>query len=313
MVAQTVQRAADIPDDHVTMPAADGAAAEVQSSTHAAVCFMVIHPGTDAAACNCPPAKRGNVCKHIVKVQPPISLSNKGMLLVLPVVQVQLRPALMHEQVALLMEPSLKAGLIVRHVGTLSGTPSGGLSGMYTALRLAPQPAAAASTAAGTQADALKAAQGEVAAEDGEAAAQPGGDTSGDAADMVLAPAQHARRQVSEKEKTLRNVQSLLSIAEQVTADDSRCPLLAACTGQALLYCQRIMAELMRSGGAAAAVHSLQVNPAARQDWGLNRLKSCIEQSRPGGATGSRMCSALPLQAVRLGRSRPCHCTGLPP
>ena len=40
----------------------------------------------------------------------------------------------MHGQVALLMEPSLKAGHIVRHVGTLSGTPSGGLSGMYSAL-----------------------------------------------------------------------------------------------------------------------------------------------------------------------------------
>ena len=82
MVTQTVQRAADIPDDHVTLPAADGAAAEVQSSTDAAMRYTVSNPGTDAAACNCPPAKRGNVCKHVVKVQP-TNLDNKVMLLVL--------------------------------------------------------------------------------------------------------------------------------------------------------------------------------------------------------------------------------------
>ena len=70
MMTQTVQRAADIPDDHVTLPAADDAAAEVQSSTDAALRYTVSHPSTAAAACNCPHAMRGNVCKHVVKVQP---------------------------------------------------------------------------------------------------------------------------------------------------------------------------------------------------------------------------------------------------
>ena len=69
VVIQTVQRAADIPDDHVTLPAADGAGAEVRSPTDAAVRFTVSHPGTGAATCNCPLAERGSVCEHVVKVQ----------------------------------------------------------------------------------------------------------------------------------------------------------------------------------------------------------------------------------------------------
>jgi hypothetical protein len=77
MVTQTVQRAADIPDDHVTLLAADSAAAQVQSSTDAAVRYTVSHPGTDAAACTCPHAKRSNVCKHIVKVQLNNLLTNR--------------------------------------------------------------------------------------------------------------------------------------------------------------------------------------------------------------------------------------------
>ena len=279
MVTQTVQRAADIPDGHVTLPAGDSAAAEVQSSTDAAKRFTVSNPGTHTAACNCLSAKRGNLCKHVVKVQPTISLDNKVLLLVLLVVRVRLMPALMHAQVALLMEPSLEAGHFVRHVGTLSGTPSGGLSGMYTALRQAPQPAATARTAAGVQAAASQAAQGEAAA-DGEAAAQPGGDTNGNAADMAPAPAQRAPRQVSEKERTLRYARGLLSLAEQVAASDSRCPLLAARMGHALFDCQRMMAALAPVGSAAAAAHSLQVNPAAREGWSLKRHRSFLEQAK---------------------------------
>ena len=208
----------------------------------------------------------------------------------------------MHGQVALLMEPSLKAGHIVRHVGTLSGTPSGGLSGMYSALTLAPQPAAAARTAPGVQAAASRAAQGEATAEDGEAAAQPGGDTNGDAADMVPAPAQRARRQVSEKEETLRNVRRLESIAKQVAADDSRCPLLAARSRQYVLDFQRIMAALMPVGGAAAAAHSLQVDPAARQGWSLKRHRSCLEKA---GRNRQPYVQRAPLAGGSPGKERP--------
>ena len=68
-VTKTVQRAAEVLDAHVTLPAADSAAAQVQSSTDPDVRYTVSQPGTGAAACNCPAAKRGNVCKHIVKVQ----------------------------------------------------------------------------------------------------------------------------------------------------------------------------------------------------------------------------------------------------
>ena len=278
MVTQTVQRAADIPDDHVNLPAAVSAPAEVQSSRDAALRYTVSHPGTDAAACNCPDANRGNVCKHVVKVQLSPILGQRVMHVVL--VQVCLRPAVVLGQVALLMEPRLEAGHIVRHVGTLSGTPSGGLSGMYSALMLAPQPGAAASTAAGMQAAASQPAQGKAAAEDGEAAAQPGGDTSGDAADKEPAPAQRAGRQASAREKMLRTLRLLQSIAEQVAADDSRCPLLAAHMRQALLGFQRILAEPVPVGGAAAAAHSLQVNPAGRQGWSLKRAKSCLEQAK---------------------------------
>ena len=194
--------------------------------------------------------------------------------------------ALMHGQVALLMAPagSLEAGHFVRHVGTLSGTPFGGLSGMYHALGLGPQPAAAASTAAVTQAAASQAAQGAAAAEDGVAAAQPGGDTSGAAAAKEPAPAQRALRQVSAKEKMVRSFQTaqlrLQSIPEQVAEDDSRCLLLAAHARQFDLACQRTLAATVPAGGSAAAALSLQVNPAARQGWTLKRAKSCLELAK---------------------------------
>ena len=67
-VMRTVQNAADIPADHVTLPAAAGGAAQVRSSQDAAQHYTVSQPGTAAAACTCTYAMRGNVCKHIVKV-----------------------------------------------------------------------------------------------------------------------------------------------------------------------------------------------------------------------------------------------------
>jgi hypothetical protein len=210
----------------------------------------------------------------------------------------------MHGQVALLMEPSLEAGHIVRHVGTLSGTPTGGLSGMYSALKLAPQPVAAASTAAGVQTAAPQVAQGEAAAGNGGAAAQPGGDTSGDAACMeAAAPAQRARRQMSAKEKLLRSLRILQSIPDQVADDDSRCPLLAARMRQAALDCQRILAEPLPVGGAAAAAHSLQVNPAGREGWSLQRAKSCLEQARRRNR--QPYAQRAPLACVSPGKAPP--------
>ena len=70
-VMRTVQNAADIPDDNVTLPAAADGAAQVRSSRDAAQQYTISQPGTAAAACTCTYYTRGNVCKHIVKV--PIS------------------------------------------------------------------------------------------------------------------------------------------------------------------------------------------------------------------------------------------------
>ena len=88
-----------IPDSCVLLPSRPGGPAVVTSKTKIHKRYWVHNPGEEWAACDCPRAMKGNICKHQMKV---------------------LR----------MMHPDLAEGRIARYCGSMKGTASGGLQNM---------------------------------------------------------------------------------------------------------------------------------------------------------------------------------------
>jgi hypothetical protein len=62
-------KALQILDSHVRLPArADGVTSALVVSSNGGAEYCITDPGTPDASCNCSWAKRGNHCKHLMKV-----------------------------------------------------------------------------------------------------------------------------------------------------------------------------------------------------------------------------------------------------
>lgn len=77
-IRKSVEKAWDIQDMEVALPANYGEAAFVKSASasHFSGQHSVTHPGTPEAGCSCVHFIRGNICKHIIKVHFSFALSN---------------------------------------------------------------------------------------------------------------------------------------------------------------------------------------------------------------------------------------------
>jgi hypothetical protein len=63
----TAAKALQIPDADVVLPTHLGQPASVRSSNSQET-YIITNPGTSDASCNCKHCKRGNPCKHLMKV-----------------------------------------------------------------------------------------------------------------------------------------------------------------------------------------------------------------------------------------------------
>ena len=64
-------RAAAIPDTQISLPKKPGSLAYVTSNSDVEVMYTILAPGTAEATCNCVSGSRGNLCKHVIKVNSP--------------------------------------------------------------------------------------------------------------------------------------------------------------------------------------------------------------------------------------------------